>query len=74
MTNHKEEAMTDEQAMTLLRLLHQYVIEYPDGAGGRDLSVMEVAEDLARSMDEHSTEAQQLRTEIHGAMYPRAEA
>jgi hypothetical protein len=53
--------LTDKECVELLRLLHKYVSEYGDSA---DMTISEMAEDLAMSMDETTDEADQLRVEI----------
>lgn len=58
--------MTDAQATELLRLLHAYVTEY--GSCSNDVTISDVAEDLAMSMDETSDEADRLRRDIEGAL------
>jgi DNA-binding transcriptional ArsR family regulator len=59
--------MTDEEAVKLLRLLHQYVMEYRDVLL-RHMTVSELAEDLAMSMDTTTDEADKLRREIEEAI------
>jgi hypothetical protein len=55
--------MDDQNAMFLLRGLHAYVMDYP-GAGLDHMTVADVAEDLAMSMDVTTHEADRMRREI----------
>lgn len=54
--------MTDAQALELLRLLHVYVTLYDN----REMTISEVAEDLAMSMDVTTDEADRIRQVICG--------
>lgn len=58
--------MSDQEALELLRLLAKYVTEYPESSASA-MSVADVAEDLAMSMDVTTTEADELRCTIEGA-------
>jgi len=53
--------VTDREALDLLRLLHQYIVEFqPD----IPVTIPALAEDLAMLMDVTSDEADQLRRDI----------
>lgn len=58
--------MTDREAEQLLQLLALYVTDYPE-SGSSAMSVEDVAEDLAQSMDETSFEADRCYRVIAGA-------
>lgn len=53
--------MNDFEALALLRLLHKYVEEF---GSSTNMTISELAEDLAMSMDETIDEADFLRAEI----------
>lgn len=57
--------MTDKECLELLRLLKKYAEEC--SAGG-DITLVELADDLAMSMDPTTDEADQLRQEIAGLL------
>jgi len=57
--------MTDKEILELLRLVYKYVSEYGDS---QDMTISEMVEDLAMSMDETTDEADRLRVEIVGRL------
>lgn len=57
--------MTDEECVALLRLMHKYVTEFDSCT---DMSISDMAEDLAMSMDVTTDEADMLRQEITAAV------
>lgn len=59
------EFMTDAECEELLRLLHKYVTEYGSCS---NMTVSEMAEDLAMSMDVTTDAADQYRREIEAIL------
>lgn len=58
--------LDDTQARELLRLLHVYVVE--NAADMHDMSISELAEDLAMSLDVTTDEDDMRRREIEEAL------
>jgi len=61
MPDHQPDQMTDDEAVVLMRLLYRYVYAY---GGSVEMTIQEMADDLAMSMDVTTDEADELRVAL----------